>query len=964
MTKYNELSGAIRLALLAGSMTLVAAPAFAQDEDDDVEVLTAVQVTGSRIQSQAITASSPVAEIQREEFQFAGATRVDDLVNQYPQLQLAFDSQTNNPSTGYATVDLRGLGPQRTLTLVNGHRLPPGPVAQITDISIIPAALISRVDILTGGASAVYGSDAVAGVVNFVLDTEFEGVSINAGYSAYQHDNDNEYVQDQLSRRNFPFEDGDSGFDGASKNVDIAIGGRFADGAGHAMAWLTWRDNDPLFQGQRDYSSCALNAAGASTSANGACGGSGTAPIPNFYAANSSTFIAARINPDGSFSRGAGAPYNFAPINYYQRPDERFTFGTSIKYEINQHFKPYLETMAINRKDELQIAESGTFFLSLPFACDDPIIGTFCSDLDLDPNDPVSIYLGKRNSEGGPRRQLTEDNTYRFVLGVEGEINDSWSYNASFLRARTSNDTQGFNDFLFSRIESAVRGCPAGSFDGCLPYNIFVPGGVTAEAANALAGVSFNKTNTQLQVLNAYVTGDTGFGFGSADGSTVQLVAGLESRKEEYNTVSDNDSAAGNFAGAGAAAPPVSGDTSVTELFIEAAVPVYVGEGLVQSFDLDLGYRLSDYRDSGNENTWKIGFIADAGMVRVRGGYNKAIRAPSINNLFNPQRTALFGGSDPCAGANPTFTQAQCANTGVSAAQYGNVPANPADQNNQFIGGNPNVQPEDAETWTLGFVVTPIENLQVTLDYYDIFIEDTIAAIGASTILEFCALTGDPFLCDRIQRGPTGDIWLSSDNFVRNTTDNFGELSARGVDVGVNYSFDALGGRFAASFNGNYNLETEFAPLPGVNEDATFDCAGIIDPNCGATQPDWRHIASLRYSRDAYALSLRWRHIGGLDYESSTNGSTLTADRLLCAEGTPVTSGAPCRGNGGIGSYNYIDLAGSYSFGQYTEFTLGINNIFDKSPPITGASLALNGNSPGGYDQLGRFIFSSVSVKF
>jgi outer membrane receptor protein involved in Fe transport len=948
MTKYNELSGAIRFALLAGSLTLVASPAFAQDEGDDVEVLTAVQVTGSRIQSQAITASSPVAEIQREEFQFAGATRVDDLVNQYPQLQLAFDSQTNNPSTGYATVDLRGLGPQRTLTLVNGHRLPPGPVAQLTDISIIPAALISRVDILTGGASAVYGSDAVAGVINFVLDTEFEGVSINAGYSAYQHDNSNEYMQGLQTARGFDFETGNSGFDGASKNVDIAIGGRFADGAGHAMAWLTWRDNDPLFQGQRDYSSCALNAAGT------ACGGSATNATGNFYVFNSAFGTSASLNPDGSWRDSYGAPYNYAPINYYQRPDERFTFGTSIKYEINEHFRPYLETMAINRKDELQIAESGTFFTRLPnLTCDNPLLGSLCSDLGFDPADgPLGIYVAKRNIEGGPRRQLTEDNTYRFVIGSEGDINDSWSYNASFLRARTSNDTQGFNDFLFSRVNSAILGCPAGSFAGCLPYNVWVPGGVTAEAAAALAGVSFNKTNTELTVLNAYVTGDTGFGFGSADGSTVQLVAGLESRREEYSTVSDNDSAAGNFAGAGAAAPPINGDTKVHELFIEAAVPIYVGDGLINSFDLDLGYRLSDYDRSGNANTWKIGFIADAGNVRFRGGFNRAIRAPSINNLFNPQRTALFGGADPCAGANPTFTQAQCANTGVSAAQYGSVPANPANQNNQFIGGNPDLDPEDAETWTLGFALTPIENLQVTVDYYDIFIEDTIATIGASTILNFCAQTGDPSLCNLIVRNPvSGDIWRQNTSFVINTTNNFGELSARGVDIGVNYSFDALGGRFAASLNGNYNIETEFNPLPGVNEDAIFDCAGNISPSCGATQPDWRHIASLRYFRDAFAVSVRWRHIGGLDYVDPGTGAALTADALI-------------RDRGGIGSYNYIDLAGSYSFGQYTEFTLGINNIFDKEPPLTGSSLALNGNAPGGYDQLGRFIFSSVAIKF
>ncbi|MCB1588800.1 MAG: TonB-dependent receptor [Xanthomonadales bacterium] len=232
------------------------------------------------------------------------------------------------------------------------------------------------------------------------------------------------------------------------------------------------------------------------------------------------------------------------------------------------------------------------------------------------------------------------------------------------------------------------------------------------------------------------------------------------------------------------------------------------------------------------------------------------------------------------------------------------------------------------------------------------FIEDTIATIGAPTILQFCAQTGDPFLCNLIVRNPvSGDIWRQPNSFVINTTNNFGELSARGVDLGVNYSFDALGGRFAASLNGSYNLETEFNPLPGVNEDAIFDCAGVIDPNCGATQPDWRHIASLRYSRDAYTISMRWRHIGKLDYVDSATGAALTADALI-------------RDNGGIGSYNYIDLAGSYSFGQYIEFTLGVNNIFDKEPPITGSSLALNGNSPGGYDQLGRFIFSSINFKF
>jgi outer membrane receptor protein involved in Fe transport len=335
MTKFNPLSAAIGFAIVAGTMSLGATNAYAQDQEGEAseeQVLDAIVVTGSRIQSQTVTSSAPVTEIQREEFAINGASRVDDLVNQYPQLTPAFDSQSNNPSTGYATISLRNLGAQRTLTLVNGRRLPPGPSGElgapgeVRDISIIPAALINRVDILTGGASAVYGSDAVAGVVNFMLDTEFEGFSVSASYSAYQHNNDNAYMQDLQRRRGFSFEDGNSGFDGAARNVDLAWGGRFAEGMGHAMAWVTYRENDPLFHGQRDYSSCALNVAG------NACGGSATNATGNFYFSQAGRGVSASFNSAGRWQTGYGAPYNYAPPNYYQRPDERFTSGAVVSY--------------------------------------------------------------------------------------------------------------------------------------------------------------------------------------------------------------------------------------------------------------------------------------------------------------------------------------------------------------------------------------------------------------------------------------------------------------------------------------------------------------------------------------------------------------------------------------------------------------------------------------------------------
>jgi iron complex outermembrane recepter protein len=952
--KTTKLRDAIAFALvMSATAAFGTGVAFAQDDDssDEAETLDAVTVTGTRIQSQTITASSPVTEIQKEEFQFAGATRVDDLVNQYPQMSPYFDSFANNGAQGYPTVDLRGLGPQRTLTLVNGFRLAQG-ANEVPDISILPAALISRVDILTGGASAVYGSDAIAGVVNFVLDTEFEGVSVNAGYSAYQHNNDNDYMQGRLDTAGFDYPSGNSGLDGVSKNIDIAIGGSFADGAGHAMAWVTWRDNDALFQGERDYSACALNAAGT------ACGGSGTNATGNFYFFQDDFNITqpASLNADGSWRGSYGAPYNYAPINYYQRPDERYTFGSSLKYEVNEHFRPYIETMFVNRQDSSQIAESGAFFTRIPglLDCDNPLLGTACDDLGLDPELGVGVYVAKRNIEGGPRIRVDENSAFRFVTGTEGSINESWSYNASVLYGHSRDDSQGFNDFLSPRIVSALLGCPEGdSFPGCLPYNVWQPGGVTAAAANALAGVSLFETATSLTQVNAYVTGDLGFGFGSAKGENISLVLGAETRRSEYDFTADTDSQLGNFAGAGGPAVPVSGSIKVSELFMESSIPVLNDVGFIDSFALDLGYRLSDYDRSGNADTYKLGFSSAISDFRVRGSYNHAIRAPGTNNLFAPQSIGLWAGNDPCAGATPEFTAAQCANTGVPASRYGQIAASPADQYNNLIGGNTELQPESADTYTFGLVVTPLEGLQLSADYYDIKLEDTIATIGAENILRFCGITGDPFLCDRVQRSAAGDLWRGNDpttsGLIVNLTDNFGEQRFRGVDLGANYRWEAFGGRFSSSINGSYLLEQEISPLPGLNEDATYDCTGNISPQCQA--PEWRHIATTRFSRDWYTVNLRWRYYGKMDY-ILVNGTQGTADTLTAA-------------NDGIDAYNYFDLSGSIFIGDYSELTIGINNLADKEPPLVGGALApQNGNSLGGYDQAGRYFFSSFALKF
>ncbi len=945
MFKLNKLSMAA-MAALGGAM-LVPGAAFAQQQAAPAapQQLETVTVTGSRIK-RTEASSAPIATVAADEIKFTGTTRVEDLLNTLPQLSPGFDSFTVNPTTGFATADLRGMGSQRTLVLVNGHRLQPGGIrSEARDLNQIPAALVKRVDILTGGASAVYGADAMAGVVNFVLDTDFEGFSATAGWSGYQHKNRNSYIRPLMDARNFKYPSGNSGPDGQAYNVDMAWGSPFADGKGHAMAYATYRKNDELRQGERDYSSCALSAGGT------ACGGSGTSVEPNFLifgrylAGGTKNYTGARLLPDGRWAEGSPAPYNYAPINHYQRPDERWTFGNSLKYEVNAHFRPFVETMFANTNTSVQIAESGTFFANDPiFAgnCANPLFGTLCADLGLDPTGPLEVYVGKRNVEGGPRISQLESNSFRIVTGAEGDLFGDWSYKFSFLYGRNSSNEANINDFITSRLDEALR-------DGS--YNVWVPGGITAESAAALSGTGMRQGATSLRAVNAYVTGELPVGLAAGN---ISAVFGAEHRKETYRVDSDANMATGNFTGLGGPRAPISGVISVSELFTELQVPVLRDMGFIKSLDADLGYRASDYSTSGRINTYKLGGNANFGDFRVRAGYNRAIRAPQTGELFLDQNIGLWGGNDPCAGATPTLTREQCARTGVTNAQYGNISASPASQYNQLTGGNPSLKPEKGDTWTVGLVATPLKGLSVTLDWFDIKLEDRIGSFGASNILTSCATTGDPAFCSLIKRNRnSGDLWLGSNpatsGHIVNTNANVGELRNSGVDLGVSYNFPLMGGRVSTNFYGTLTLKSFLSPLAGINDAAAYDCKGKINADCQT--PEWKHTLSARYTKDWWSVNLRWRHVGEMKYVSNS-GAPLTTDQILVRNG------------GKLSAWNYLDLSGSVDFSENISMTFGVNNVADKEPPMVGSTLVLNANSIGGYDQLGRYLFANINFRY
>lgn len=949
MFKNSRLAKSVKLACAFGAASAALTTpvsAFAQ-ADDTAEKVEKIEVTGSRIKRTDIETSSPVLAIDAEVIRSTGFTRVEDVMNSMPQIEAAETSFQANGATGVATLDLRGLGANRTLVLVNGRRLQPGGIySQAPDVNQIPTALIKRVDVLTGGASTAYGADAVAGVVNFIMDTDFTGLEIQAGAGGYQHDNDNKYIQGLMDDAGYDYPSGGSGLGGESYNLSITAGGDIDGGRGHVTAYATWRRNNEMLQGERDYSSCALNSTAT------ACGGSSTAVLPNIYFtpnvyddAGDLSFddeVLWSLGEDGLFYPYDGTNlYNYAPINHFMRPNERFTLGAFAEYELSDNATVYLETSFMHDRTAGQIAESGTFYAEIYELSYDNEAGLF-SDAQIDQlleefgdlnSETFTAQIGKRNVEGGARSNELEHNSFRIVTGVEGYLNDEWSYDLSYMYASTSSSSAYINDLDISTIGPRIGAVGTTCTDDCLYYNVFQPYGVTAEQAAQLSGTAILTGVTSLIVYSGYVSGEFDFTLPSAE-TPVAASFGFERRETDYERTADTIYQEGSLAGQGGPTNSLVGSYEVNDIFAEFSVPILEGVAAVDMLALDLGFRTSDYSTSGRKNTYKIGVdwsINDD--WKIRAGFNRAIRAPNVSELFAIQSVGLWQGSDGCAGDDPTFTFDQCAQMGVTESQYGSINDNPASQYNEFTGGNPDLEPEEADTFTLGLVGNPFEGFDFSIDYWDIEMEEVIGDVGAQRILQICADTGT--FCDNVIRGGSGTIWRSEEEYVINLSDNVGGRKWRGIDVDATYSVDVGEGTVMVNMIGSYNLEKEYQPLL-ADPEQNYDCSGMVSVDCFA-QPKWRHNASVNYTLDDLTVIGRWRYFGEVDIE----------------------------GGGQISSYSFFDLTGNYAVTENIAVSLGVNNILDKEPPMVDSTLATNANTVAGfYDTLGRYIFTNVTLSF
>jgi outer membrane receptor protein involved in Fe transport len=976
----------VRYALLT-TITVAALPAMAADGTPAANApIQEVVVTGSRISSPNLTSISPVSTVTADDIAIAGKVRVEDILNQLPQAFAAQGSNVSNGASGTATVNLRGLGAKRTLVLVNGRRLMPGNPdtspnddSGAADLNQIPRQLIERVEVLTGGASSVYGADAVGGVVNFIMNTRFEGIKVEATYGFNNHHNDNN-TGDVVQGAGFatPKSNVDVGF---TKDFAVVLGGNFAEDRGNATFYATYREVDAVLQGDFDFSACTFNS-GDSFS----CGGSGTT-FPSRLRVRSPD---GTLGPNLILDRTTGNlrpfnadtdAFNFGPLNYFQRPDERYTAGVYLNFDVQENMTAYGELMFMDDRSVAQIAPSGSFGQEFSVSCSNPLFSaaqrqTFCGQFGLGPTDNTSIVVGRRNVEGGGRQSDISHESYRAVVGLKGDISEAWSYDVYGQYGSTDLKNNQTNDFSIVRLGRALdvvagpNGQPTcrsvldGSDLNCVPYNVFAVNGVTPDQINYLQIPLLQTGKTTERVINASFTGDIGtYGVQFPTADTGLLInIGAEYRQELSELDTDASLQTGDGAGQGGPTLPISGDYEARDLFLEARMAILDNKPWAQSLSAEAGYRYSDYDLDFTTDTYKAGLewtpIED---IRARVSFQRAVRVPSTAELFGTQSVGLDGTVDICAGPNPTLTLAQCARTGVTPAQFGNIDANPAAQYNAFLGGNPNLQPETADTLSFGLAFQPrfAPGLRLQIDYFDIDIEDAIQDPNADFTLLQCALNGDPTICARVQRDRDGSLFASNDGFIVNTLLNIGQISTKGFDLDASYRREIGSlGQLGLNYKATFLDELETTPQSGV----TYDCSGLFGGICGVPAPEYRHKvdATWRTPWSGLDVTLSWRFFDEVKRDAEDSNPFLG---FL----GQVTGVLPTDSK--LGSRSYLDLSATMNIGKSYNLQLTVNNLADKDPPLVGSDTCPTGICNGNtyaqvYDVLGRQLFFGFTATF
>ncbi|WP_062768539.1 TonB-dependent receptor domain-containing protein [Sphingopyxis terrae] len=959
------------LTISASIISLAGAPVWAQTDsatDQAAEEAPAqeIVVTGSRISRRDFEAPSPIVTLGSDAVSSTGSVTLEGALNQLPQFtpdSTAFSNDLN--STGQATLNLRGLGAQRNLVLLDGRRLQPSNSSQVIDINTLPTILIGGAEIISGGASAVHGSDAISGVVNFKL-RQIDGLEVSG--------------QNTITSRG----------DGGIREISLGGGTRFADGRGQVTVGVSYTDRDAIninsrafFRQNRGVSSTiplGLFTPGANAPDQAAVDAAFAAYgiAPGSVPASSSI----GINPDGTlFSTGRGV-YNYRDdvpfvlntgsallatpqLTYSQIPLERIsTFGRAT-FEASDNLKLFVQGLYTDYTSTT-IADAapnaGLWTMRVP------VTSPFIPDalrplLDARANPAAPVVVTKRYSEVGPRRTDHDATTWQILGGASGKLGNSdisWELYGSTGKSVVDDIANG--SVFTDRVQTLVS-APDGGASLCDGgYNPFSATN-SAECVAYISGVTRNRTETRQDVVELNIQG----GLAQLPAGDLRFAVGAGYRRNEFSFAPDAQQITGNVV-AIARTSPTAGSTRAIEGYAELLVPVLRDVFAIRELTLDFAYRYSDYKQSGGVSTYKVDVdwtVTDG--VRLRGGYQRAIRAPNVGELYTAT-TGLYptiglianGGGDPCdirssyrTGSNGAAVRGICVAQGMPDA-IADVYVNNVAQVAAYLSGNQNLKPEKADTYTIGAVFSPraaspwLSGIRASIDYYNIAIDDAIAVIPVSVSLNKC-FNGDGsnpgydaanFYCSLIGRDAgTGGITNALQPYL-----NLGGYRTAGVDVQLDWSVRmadiGLGdgsGRFGISSVINYLDKFEIQNLPG----SPFqDFARTI--GSGTTLPRWRSTTSFTYGTDSINALLRWRHIGAMaDASTVTNAASTTP---------------------GVKAYDYFDASLRIDPVDHFSLRLGVNNLFDKTPPVV--SGVPGTTDAGTYDVLGRTFYLSATARF
>ncbi|KQN00832.1 TonB-dependent receptor [Sphingobium sp. Leaf26] len=935
-------------ALQCGVMLSVVAwtvPAFAQSVEPQAEDGTAIIVTGSRIRRDPLDQDKPIVTVDQASIARTGLTSIADVLQRIPSAAGGLNTKTNNAgniggppdgtgvSSGSAEIDLRYLGAKRTLVLVDGMRYVNGSAAggipASVDLNTIPQSMIERVEVLQSGASPLYGSDAVAGVVNIITRQSQKGLDMSAQFGTFRQGDGHTY-------------DVNASYGFQSDRVSVVVGGNYVKQEGVSTA---------------DRSISQWPAAGGSSCADGGC--SSATPNGRYDVLGQSLTLGSpvigRAPVVGDYRPYSSSTdsFNFAPYNYLLTPSERYGAFLNGKFEFS-------DAVSLRTRLVYQHRESTTQAAFLPlFIGPDAGNGNLLDTISVDASNPFNPFgvtlssgadgnaanystIRRRFVEGGPRIFSQEVDTLTMAATLEGsfDVGDHkwyWDVNGSY---GTNNAHQTFTGNLNAAKLARALGPVADCAGDCVPFNIF--GGAGSITQAMLDYVTFDqhdRSEQELWDVTANLSGDL---FNLPAGA-VGFAIGYEHRDQQASYTPDPLIAAG--LGADVPTSPARGGFNVDEFYGELRIPILADTPFFHKLELDGAVRHSNYSSFGSNTTYTVsGLWKPTRDLLLRGGYAESLRAPSIGELYAGRSRTDATINDPCTNVPGSAWQtnatvrANCIANGVPAS--GSYQEPQGGQLGVFSQGFAGLKPETSKTWTAGGVYSPAwardsfaSQFSIEVNYYTITLKNAIDSVPASLTLQRCAFEADPISCAAITRTGSGAV-AGIDGVLQ----NLNAIETDGIDGTLNYRSKMVGnGSVGLNINAAYLLKYNIKPPADLGA-PTIKCAGT--ERCGASDQAYPHFkanATIDYSTEAYGLSFTGRYLSKV---TEGDGNVMKATF-------------------------YGDMQAYFSPGwmdHRARFTIGVNNLFNQDPPLCGTCDGANFDTTS-YDVPGQFGYLRLSYK-